>query len=128
MPNKTKTLSVINIPDKYFFDFLRGHHDGDGCFYSYFDPRWKNSFLFYLVFTSASRTHLLWLQGVMKRLLKVKGHITKNKQDTFYQLKYAKRETLLLLVHLYPRRNVVCLSRKRLKIERALRIVGVTLP
>jgi len=34
-PNKSKTLGKIQIPDKYFFDFLRGHFDGDGTFYSY---------------------------------------------------------------------------------------------
>src|SRR3989338_8341238 len=38
--NKTKTIGVVNIPDEYFFDFLRGHFDGDGCTYSYWDPRW----------------------------------------------------------------------------------------
>src|SRR3989344_1036593 len=41
MPNKSKILGEIKIPDKYFFDFLRGHFDGDGTFYSYWDPRWK---------------------------------------------------------------------------------------
>src|SRR3989344_2004433 len=28
MPNKTKRLGVVAVPDKYFFDFLRGHHAG----------------------------------------------------------------------------------------------------
>jgi hypothetical protein len=40
---KSKTISSINIPDKYFLDFLRGHFDGDGTFYSYWDRRWKSS-------------------------------------------------------------------------------------
>ena len=52
--NKSKKLGALDIPDKYFFDFLRGHFDGDGTFYSYFDPRWKSSYLFYTVFISAS--------------------------------------------------------------------------
>ncbi len=38
-PNKTKTIGAVKVPDHMFFDFLRGHFDGDGTFYSYFDPR-----------------------------------------------------------------------------------------
>src|SRR3989344_7733317 len=53
-PAKSKTLGPLAIPDKYFFHFLRGAFDGDGCTYSYWDPRWKSSFMFYLCFASAS--------------------------------------------------------------------------
>jgi len=28
MPNKTKIVGALKIPNKYFFDFLRGHLDG----------------------------------------------------------------------------------------------------
>lgn len=38
MPSKTKIISKIDIPENYFFDFLRGHLDGDGTFFSYWDP------------------------------------------------------------------------------------------
>lgn len=34
IPNKSKRLSDLKIPNLYFFDFLRGHLDGDGSFYS----------------------------------------------------------------------------------------------
>lgn len=128
MPNKTKRLGTLSIPDEYFFDFLRGHYDGDGSFYSYFDPRWKNSFMFYVHFVSASPTHLNWLRGSLRRLLKVNGHITTASNSSVIQLKFAKRETLRILERLYPREGVACLKRKRLKIEHALRIVGKSLP
>jgi hypothetical protein len=42
MPNKSKKLGAIKIPDEYFFDFLRGHFDGDGSCYSYWDQRWDS--------------------------------------------------------------------------------------
>lgn len=128
MPNKTKQLGVLAIPDKYFFDFLRGHHDGDGSFYSYFDPRWRSSFMFYLSFISASPAHVYWIRESLERFLGVRGHITTAKSSCVVQLKYAKRETLVILKKLYPRADVTCLARKRLKIERALRIVGKSLP
>src|SRR3989338_3878914 len=78
MPNKTKILGSIAVPDEYFFDFLRGHHDGDGSFYSYFDPRWKSSFMYYLVFVSSSRAHIDWIRNRLKVFLGVWGHLTKD--------------------------------------------------
>ena len=59
---KTKTIGAVDVPSEYFFDFLRGHLDGDGTFYSYWDPRWASSFMFYTVFMSASKNHILWLR------------------------------------------------------------------
>lgn len=33
LPNKTKHDNIPNVSDEFFFDFLRGYIDGDGCFY-----------------------------------------------------------------------------------------------
>lgn len=124
-PRKSKTIASLKIPDKYFFDFLRGHFDGDGTFYSYWDPRWKSSFMFYTVFISASLSHIRWLQKKIFGFLKIKGHITWSGGKITYHLKYAKRESLILLRKMYYSRNLVCLSRKRLKISKALAINGI---
>src|ERR1051326_5173088 len=118
-PRKTKTMHRLAVPEKYFFDFLRGHHDGDGSFYSYFDPRWPSSFMFYLQFISASRLHIEWIREELRELLGVEGHVTNSKKSCVIQLKYAKTESLKILQRMYPRPDVMCLSRKRLKIERA---------
>jgi hypothetical protein len=128
MPNKTKKVGPLAIPEKYLFDFLRGHYDGDGSFYSYYDPRWKSSFMFYLSFVSASPAHIAWIREELLHKLKVKGHITTAIGSCVLQLKYGKKETIEILKRLYPNPEVVCLSRKRLKIEHALRIVGKSLP
>ncbi|MDP2651744.1 MAG: hypothetical protein Q8O94_01265, partial [bacterium] len=77
MPNKSRVLGVLSIPDEYFYDFLRGSFDGDGSFYSYFDPRWKSSFMYYVSITSASSSHIDWLRETLRRLLGVDGHISK---------------------------------------------------
>lgn len=122
MPKKSKIISKINIPDKYFFDFLRGHFDGDGTFYSYWDPRWHSSFMFYTEFISASNKHINWLRKKILQILNLKGHITKGSKKVCYQLKYAKTESLKLFPKLYYNKSVVCLRRKRLKIEKAFRI------
>lgn len=74
-PNKSKTLGYLTIPNIYFVDFLRGHLDGDGCTYSYWDKRWKRSFMLYTVFTSASRVHLGWIRMKSKELYEIDGKI-----------------------------------------------------
>lgn len=119
---KSLTMGELAIPKKYFFDFLRGCFDGDGCFYSYWDPRWKSSHMFYLEFASASRKHLFWLKEEIKKQAYVSGHITGRKKKVFFQLKYAKKESLEIIRKMYYTPKVVCLSRKKLKIQKALKI------
>lgn len=123
-PNKSKTIGKVDIPPDLFFDFLRGSFDGDGCTYSYFDPRWKSSFMFYTSFVSASREHILWLQKEIYVRLGISGHITNDGKMKTKQLKYAKADSLLLLRKMYPNKRVLSLSRKRLKIDEMLRIIG----
>ncbi len=125
-PAKSKTLHTVDIPSKYFFDFLRGCLDGDGYTYSYWDKRWKSSFMFYLGFVSASKVFAEWLQNEIRQRLLVKGilkTVRKPKGD-YYQLMYAKKEALLILKKMYQKRKATHLKRKRLKIERMLAIVG----
>ncbi|HVO28677.1 MAG TPA: LAGLIDADG family homing endonuclease, partial [Candidatus Paceibacterota bacterium] len=89
---KTKTIGAVDVPDRYFFDFLRGHHDGDGTFYSYWDPRWRSSYMFYTVFLSASEQHMIWLREKINALIGIVGHMTKSGKTPMYELKYAKNE------------------------------------
>jgi intein-encoded DNA endonuclease-like protein len=124
MPNKSKVIGAVKIPPRYFFDFLRGAFDGDGCTYSYFDPRWRSSFMFYTTFVSASREHISWLREEIFKRLKIRGHITHDGKRTTMQLKYAKADSLKLLRRMYHAEDAVSLSRKRLKVEKTLGIVG----
>lgn len=124
MPNKTKTIGKILMPKEYLFDFLRGHHDGDGYFYSYFDPRWPSSFMYYLSFVSSSKRHIDWIRFQLKESLGVCGHITQDQKKTVYNLKYGKKEGLEILKRMYHEEAAVCLSRKKLKIIEALGKIG----
>lgn len=123
-PNKSKIIGSVAVPKKYFMDFLRGVFDGDGSFYSYFDPRWKSSFMFYISFVSASGKHIMWLRKKLKEHIGVEGHVTHGKGVSVYQLKYAKRESLKILKNMYYSDSVISLSRKRKKIEKALKVTG----
>jgi hypothetical protein len=72
-PQKTKTIGLVKVPDRYFFDFLRGEFDGDGSSHAYWDTRWRSSVSFYLGFVSASYAHLAWLQRTIQDLAGVTG-------------------------------------------------------
>lgn len=120
-PSKSKTIPKLQIPN-YYFDFLRGCFDGDGCFYSYFDPRWRNSFMFYVTFVSASKIFIDWIRKENKYFCGVVGHISKDGKGSTYQLKYAKKESLELIRKMYYNEQVICLSRKKKKILEALKI------
>jgi intein-encoded DNA endonuclease-like protein len=116
--NKSKSIGAIKVPSKYFIDFLRGHFDGDGSFFSYWDKRWKSSFMFYLSFVSASLEHIDWLRQEIHNLFNVKGHITKS---SVFQLKYAKSEATQIIKGLYTAK-CLRLSRKYNKIKLALSV------
>ena len=124
-PKKSRTLGPLKVPDRFFFDFLRGVFDGDGCTHSYWDPRWKSSFMFYLIFASASPAFINWLREKIRSKTGVSGHTTgPTSKNPCLQLKYAKRESLVVLRKMYAGTNPMFLSRKHLKITKMLAIVG----
>ncbi len=113
------------IPDVYFADFLRGHLDGDGYKTTYWDKRWKNSYMLYIGFVSASKIHLEWIKGKISALFQVEGKI-KYAGKSVYQLVYAKYASIKLLQILYYSSGNVCLSRKRFKIECSFAIISLS--
>lgn len=121
-PGKSKTLKKLKIPNKYFFDFLRGCFDGDGSCYSYWDPRWASSFMFYISFSSRSLEYINWLRGKIKRILQVKGHITQYENRGGWQLKYAKNEAKRVISKMYYKKSLPCSNRKYKKLTRILEI------
>lgn len=122
-PNKSKTIKAVDVPDKYFGDFLRGCLDGDGCILYYFDKKWKNSFVLYTVFSSASVEFLQWLKETLRRLYKVEGAAVSKMSSRCHQLRYAKKASLTLIKKMYYKGDIPCLGRKRSKIELALGII-----
>ena len=116
-PSKSRTISNLKVPDKYFFDFLRGHFDGDGYFYFYWDKRWLTSFMFYINFMSASYSHIWWLRNRIQKLLGIRGAIGQTRN--IWKLRYAKKESAILLPKMYYKKSLPCLLRKRRIIEKA---------
>ena len=120
---KSKTLSSLHIPDKYFIDFLRGYFDGDGTSYSYYDPVFKKSFRFYISFASASPAFFVWLRAKMENNIGIEGSVIQRKGVPHVQLRYAKKATIMLCERMYEKNNAPHLRRKRLKILKSMRII-----
>lgn len=122
-PAKSKTISSVSIPKKYFLDFVRGYFDGDGSSYSYYDPVYARSFRFYISFTSASPKFFDWLRLEINGSLGIKGYLGYNRNNPYVQLKYSKKEAVILTKAMYYTDNLPCLRRKRLKIMKSVRII-----
>lgn len=126
-PAKSLTMGDLEIPGKYFFEFLRGCFDGDGYSYSYWDSRWKSSFMFYIGFASGSVKFITWLQSMIIRASSLYGHASVHKKkggkNNYYQLRYSKYEAIKLVQLIYKNKKGLRLRRKYLKIEKSLDIV-----
>ena len=118
-PNKSKTIPKLKIPDRYFFDFLRGCFDGDGSIYAYWDPRWKSSYMFYIQFASASKPFLSWLVDTITRLADVKGKIQPMRSRA-HQLVFAKSSSIRLVSKMYHSPDIPALKRKLAKVRRII--------
>lgn len=123
--NKSRTISKVFVPEEYFFDFLRGLFDGDGSTYSYYDKRWKNSFMFYTSFTSGSKDFAFWLLKEIRKRIAVSGSISEDcpGKNPYYQIKFAKADSELLFGKMYYKKDLIYLKRKHLKIRQSLDIV-----
>lgn len=123
-PNKTHTIGEISVPDEYFRDFLRGHLDGDGTILTYIDKyaKYKEHVYtyqrLYLKFISASEKHILWLQSKIDTLAKIHGSLTKfiklENNSTMWTIKYAKKNSLILLKWIYYDNSIPAMLRKRI--------------
>jgi hypothetical protein len=102
-PNKSKTIDLPILPDKYFSDFARGYFDGDGCvscgIYNRKDRKSKN-YLFGSRFTSGSK---VFLENLLKKFRDngiIEGGFIHNKNRGF-DLVLSTNDTKKLFNFLY---------------------------
>lgn len=122
--NKSKCIGELDIPNKYFADFLRGSLDGDGYISAFWDSVFINNFRLYTGFVSGSEAHLIWIKQQIKTLYSLEGALHYSKQARVFQLKYAKRASIKLGGILYHRDDLFYLKRKRSKMMAALDIIN----
>ena len=115
---KSKTIKSVLVPKKYFAHFLRGLHDGDGSFYTFWDKRWPNSFGYRITFASASLIFINWLKTTLWNFYNVKGYLHKGKG--VYEIRYLKKDTVRLFEIIYKEHGPLFLQRKYDKIKNAI--------
>ncbi len=115
-PRKSKTIGQLNIPDEHYSHFLRGLFDGDGTTYAYLDPRWKNSFLYYISITSASKIFLEILSDYNTNLFGTVGKSIRNGKRA-HILTYGKKDSYRLYLAMYKDAGPLFLTRKRVRLE-----------
>ena len=120
---KSKTILSVVVPDEFFEDFLRGYFDGDGCSYSFYDSVFPKSYRFYISFMSASPKFVDWLKMKMHAMVGVKGHLSHYSSSDYVQLKYAKKEAVVVAKYMYHKKGRLYLKRKYLKIQRSMSII-----
>lgn len=128
--SKMHLAGKLNIPDRYFVDFLRGYLDGDGSVFSYIDrymtykgKRYTYNRL-YTSFISTNHKQIKWIRYRINETLNIQGALNsyckKDRKFTIWQLRFAKEDSLRLLSWLYYKPNLPCLNRKRKIAERFL--------
>lgn len=107
--NKTYQDVLPKVKDEYFFDFLRGYIDGDGCYY-----KSKNNV--YMHITSYSKSNLIKIQNKLFDFGIETKVYSENKHK--HRLFCVNTDYMKILVNrMYYREDVVCLSRKKEKIK-----------
>lgn len=97
------------VPEEYFFDFLRGYIDGDGCYWEF-----KNHY--YMHITCASEKVLLTIQSKLEQYdIHTRVYFECEKKYRLMCINISEMEKLIS--KLYYDENVFCLTRKREKIE-----------
>jgi hypothetical protein len=101
-PNKSLTINFPKIPKIYFWHFIRGYFDGDGCVYlekklnKMNKPILKRLRIF---FTSGSHIFLETMNSEINKLNKLGGKIYKSKRS--YQLIFNSKDSVLIFKEIY---------------------------
>lgn len=99
MSNKSRRLGILNIPSKYFADFLRGCIDGDGNISAVKHPESKYLQL-RVRLASGSPKFLAWMRDCIRNLIKTKGGYIENKSSVQY-LCFGKTDSIKILEFVY---------------------------
>lgn len=109
-PAKSRTIGKLNIPNKYFADFLRGCIDGDGNISTSKHPESKHPQLKIRLF-SASQIFLDWIKEMIYKNLAIeRGYFQKGSRVCI--LSYGKTDSIKILKYIYYDKKHFHLKRK----------------
>jgi hypothetical protein len=104
--NKSKTISKIIVPRKYFFHFLRGCLDGDGNIDIYTHKE-SNHKQLRIRLASASSEFLNWIaKEINENCASVGGWIYSPKNKSWHVLTYGKKDSIEILKRIYKNKTL----------------------
>lgn len=125
---RTKTLTLPNIPEDFFGDFIRGYFDGDENVYfkkHFAKDRNKERWVFSTRFTSRTKSFLTNLHAYLKSYGLKKGFILSKSNERGYELVFSHRDSLALYQLMYNNRACSLeMKRKRKTFERAFKALN----
>lgn len=104
-PNKTNR-DEFPICQNFFFDFLRGFMDGDGCIHV------SNKKSIQLQFTNSNCEFLKYIKDTINGMLNIDGHIYKEKDKKYRLVYFRKDDVKNVLDKIYEDSNCQLLNRK----------------
>jgi intein-encoded DNA endonuclease-like protein len=123
--NKTKSLAVPEVPNKYLCHFLRGYFDGDGHVWVGWIHKGRNTQTYSIqtVFTSCSYDFLEKLRKRLEASGVERGRLRKGKGD-YYRLVYSVLNSLKLYEFMYNELGFsgLFLKRKKVVFEKYLKM------
>lgn len=121
--NKSISLGKINVPDEFFFDFLRGVLDGDGCINSWTHTYNGNTQWSTRIYSGAY-DFASWVKKKIENKLNVKGRMHTRKrndrENDLYIIKFGKLASQVILKECYYK-NSLALERKLKKAKKCIK-------
>ena len=123
--NKTKSLAVPKVPNKYFNHFVRGYFDGDGNVWVGYVHKERKTRLRTIrtVFTSCSK---MFLQGIKNKLENnnIKKGVLRKGKGNYCTLTYSVLSSLKLYDFMYNDLGIskLFLNRKKVIFERYIKM------
>ena len=119
---KTNSMSIPNIPQKYFADFTRGYFDGDGNIWTGLIHK-KRKTPTYVLFTAFTSCSVAFLNQLKDRLAKVcAGGCLYESKRNYARLQYSSKDSLKLYDFMYNHKDFqksgLFLERKKLVFEK----------